>query len=75
MGKIHLIVLVGILFASGCHHTSRSLSDPRPPLMNTNSFASFQPYTNSILYTNSIDTPDEDLDIQFENAVRNITNR
>jgi hypothetical protein len=61
--KIHLVLLVILLTVGGCKNTE-SLSDPRPPLMNTNSFASFVPYTNDV----------EDLDTKFERLINELTN-
>ena len=44
MKKLVLLVLIALVL-NGCQTTEK---DPRPPLMNTNAFSNFQPFTNEV---------------------------
>jgi len=41
------VIVLAIILLSGCK-TSKNNDDPRPPLMDTNSFTNFIPFTNDI---------------------------
>jgi nitrous oxide reductase accessory protein NosL len=55
MHKTILIVAL-VLFLGGCH-TTRDLDDPRPPLMNDDSFTNFVPMVIETNITNSCVEP------------------
>lgn len=61
MKNMHLIILLGLILMVGCQTAE---VDPRPPLMNTNAFTSFVPFTNEV----------EDLDAVVDAIIQNMTN-